>query len=324
MLPVNHSGTKPVRSGLITIDVEPDNVWQNTQSRSLNNLAGLQRFHQLCVRFGIRPTYLITYSVATDARAAQVLEGMLTCGECEIGMHAHFWETPPLTEMDIEGPAWVGPHYPVDVLAAKLATLHQAITKQFGPPTSHRAGRWGFDARQVGMLSELGVTSDTSVTPGINWRQTGVLDYTTANVAPYYLSHEDITRSGSSEILEVPCTIKPGLVLPALFRNRLTHRLLTKIGFSPQWLRTSPGADIGRMLGLCQWAIESKLPINIMSHSSEFLEKGSPYWRSADDIEEHFAQFEVLFKWWAANDVRSLTLSQYRKVFSAPIGTSGQ
>lgn len=79
-------------AGLVTIDVEPDNVWANTHSRSFANIAHLPRFDALCQSYGIRPTYLVSWSIANDKANARILESLLKQGKCEIGVHPHLWK----------------------------------------------------------------------------------------------------------------------------------------------------------------------------------------------------------------------------------------
>ena len=74
---------------MVTIDVEPDNVWGNTQSNSLLNIENLKRFHKLCMKLDIRPTYLVTYSVVADKNSCDILESFIAEGNCEIGVHPH-------------------------------------------------------------------------------------------------------------------------------------------------------------------------------------------------------------------------------------------
>ena len=82
---------------LIGIDTEGDNQWDAAARRDqrFENIYALSRLHDLFARHGARPTYVITYPVATDPRSRDVLQGLLTRGDCEIGAHHHAWETPP-------------------------------------------------------------------------------------------------------------------------------------------------------------------------------------------------------------------------------------
>ncbi len=192
----------------------------NTHSKALKNVEFLPVFHRLCQEFGVRPTYLVSWSVASDKVCSSILENLLSSGDCEVGIHPHLWETPPFIKQDSSNNAWVGLDYTSEVLEAKLTTLTDFITKRFGRPTSHRAGRWGIDARQVNMLLSLGIRVDSSIIPGIDWSDTGILDHTYAPLKPYYLGTENIFEAGNGELLEVPCTKKHGVKLIGWEKNR--------------------------------------------------------------------------------------------------------
>src|SRR5258708_12605748 len=82
---------------LVGIDTEGDNQWDAAAraNQRFENIYALRRLHALFARHGVRPTYVITYPVATDPRSAQVIRALKAGGDCEIGAHHHAWETPP-------------------------------------------------------------------------------------------------------------------------------------------------------------------------------------------------------------------------------------
>ena len=88
---------------LVGIDTEGDNQWDAAAraNQRFENLYALPRLHALFARHGVRPTYVITYPVATDPRSAEVLRELQAGGDCEIGAHHHAWETPPCTAEDV-------------------------------------------------------------------------------------------------------------------------------------------------------------------------------------------------------------------------------
>lgn len=299
-------------AGIVTIDVEPDNVWVDTHSRSLRNVEHLPFFHRLCQNYGVRPTYLVSWSVAKDDVCASILERLLSYGDCELGIHPHLWETLPIVEQDSSGKAWVGPDYIKEVLEAKLTSLVNLIKKLFGAPLSHRAGRWGLDTRQIDVLTSLGVRIDTSVIPGIDWSSTGIVDYTHAPLLPYFMSTEDICRSGATELLEVPCTIKPGLRLFGCENIRYFSAAINRFGLRNKWLRAAPKVSAHNLLDVCSWANGRMPQLNLMSHSSEFMAGGSPYWCTDADVAQHFDVYHKIFSWWQKNGIEPKTLSEFR------------
>ena len=64
---------------LVGIDTEGDNQWDAAAraNQQFENIYALPRLHALFARHGVRPTYVITYPVASDARSADVLRGLL-------------------------------------------------------------------------------------------------------------------------------------------------------------------------------------------------------------------------------------------------------
>jgi len=52
-----------------------------------------------------------------------------------------------------------------------------------------------------------------------------------------------------------------------------------------------------------------------MSHSSEFMAGGSPYWRNEGDISRHLAAYERLFCWWRDHRVKPMTLAEFAAIW---------
>ena len=88
---------------LVGIDTEGDNQWDAAAraNQTFENIYALPRLHALFARHGVRPTYVITHPVASDARSPRSCARLLARGDCEIGAHHHAWETPPCTPEDV-------------------------------------------------------------------------------------------------------------------------------------------------------------------------------------------------------------------------------
>lgn len=261
------------------------------------------------MEYGIRPTYLVTHSVANNPESCNIIEALLATGYCEIGAHAHFWETPPLVPIDIQ--PCMGTQYEAEVLEQKLDQLTTLLVSRFGKMRSYRSGRWGFDGRQLKFLETRGYCADSSVTPGLEWSITGAPDYGRSPLLPYHPDPNDITRRGLSKIWEIPCTIKPGLSFGGLERTCLARKVLNKISWGPTWLRCSNTISSNTLCHICDWAIERLPHVNLMTHSSELCPGTSPYWQSLEDIERQYNMFRAVFSWWLKNDVKPLTLSDF-------------
>src|SRR5258708_17000756 len=88
---------------LVGIDTEGDDQWDAAAraNQRFENIYALPRLHALFARHGVRPTYVITYPVATDPQSAEVVRRLTDAGDCESGAHHHAWETPPCTAEDV-------------------------------------------------------------------------------------------------------------------------------------------------------------------------------------------------------------------------------
>jgi hypothetical protein len=314
---------------VITLDTEPDNEWGRPRSPTTQNARFVPRFHELCLRHGLRVTYLMTLEMAEDDFLREYLLPRRRAGECEIGAHLHPWNTPPLvqvTEDDLRHHPYPF-EYPPEVQEAKLATLVTAIERQYGArPTSYKAGRWGLDGFHAGLLERAGIRVDTSVCPGVNWgpskgdpRRSGGPNYTAAGVLPYRLSRENVCRPGDLSVWEVPPTIVffsalgrwvPG-VQTLYRRHRLVRRLFDRKRLGTQWLRPYPYMTVERLKRVMTLARRTRTPVlNLTFHSSELMPGGSPYNPTAESIESLYSRLDAFFAHLRSVGVESATLTE--------------
>lgn len=325
-------GSSP--SFLVTIDTEGDDVWARRSSVTTRNAGCLPRFQALCEAYGLRPTYLTNWEMAESGEFQEFARDVIDRDAAEIGMHLHAWNTPPIEPLTADDHRHL-PYlieYPRAQMAAKIEALTEKLRGTFGVPvTSHRAGRWGFDATYAQLLVEHGYRVDCSVTPHLSWASSpgdparaGGPDYTGFPADPYRLDLDDIRREGSSPLLELPVTTfrqsYPGAVerlrrrasgLPERVVNRLFPRAL--------WIR--PNGRNGRQLPrLVERAVSARRPyLQFMLHSSELLPGGSPTFRSARSVEGLYADMERLFEA-AAGRFQGRTLAEYHDLWVASRG----
>src|SRR5205809_5444204 len=109
---------------LVGIDTEGDNQWDAAAraNQTFENIYALPRLHALFARHGVRPTYVVTYPVASDAPSAQVLRALQARGDCEIGAHHHAWETPPCSDDDVRRHPYAS-NLPLSQFVAQLGHL---------------------------------------------------------------------------------------------------------------------------------------------------------------------------------------------------------
>jgi hypothetical protein len=321
---------------LVAIDTEGDNQWSADARRhqTFENLYALGRLHDFFERHGVRPTYVITHPVATDARSAEVLRALLRRGTCEVGAHHHAWETPPCTAADIARHPYAM-SLPLDQFDAQLRSLTDAIAGGIGVrPVSYRSGRFGLSASHVSSLERAGYLVDSSVAPLFYEPHKHGPDFVGAPLHPYFLSYDDATRAGTSDLLELPISAALNRRVPA-FAERwyarapspyMTKRVLRWLRVAHvRWLRPSySSAD--EMIGLARQLVARGAPIlNLLFHSSEAIAGGSPYNRTEAELAAFFDRLSKVLTV-ATRDLHAdaMTFAEYRARFMGAAGAAAR
>ena len=132
---------------VVTVDAEEDQ-WglAPPSAASVTNIQQIPALQKVFYDHHIVPTYLLTYPVANDEKAAAVFRDLLDAGQCEIGMHCHPWNTPPYEETINRRNTML-----CNLLASlqrdKVRRLQELIAKQFDRPPS------GLSERAMGIWS---------------------------------------------------------------------------------------------------------------------------------------------------------------------------
>jgi hypothetical protein len=292
---------------LVGIDTEGDNQWDAAAraNQRFENIYALPRLHALFARHGVRPTYVITYPVATDARSAEVLRSLQAGGDCEIGAHHHAWETPPCTAEDVRRHPYAS-NLPLAQFEQQLASLTGAITAAVGErPVSYRSGRFGFSAAHVAALERQGYLVESSVAPLFYEAHKKGPDFVEAPLRPYYLAYDSATTPGTSGVLEVPVSAALNRRWPRRLqyqyarapRPYTTKRILRKLGIAHvRWLRPSY-SSLEDMIALATGLARDRQPVlNLLFHSSEAIVGGSPYNRTDAELAAFCDRLERFFE----------------------------
>lgn len=293
---------------LVAIDTEGDNQWSAEARRhqTFQNTRELTRLHDFFARHRVRPTYVVTWPVATDEASAETLRNLLARGDCEVGAHHHAWETPPCAPEDVDRHPYALA-LPDAQFDAQLASLTTAITEGVGTrPVSYRSGRFGFSARHVSSLEAQGYRVDSSVTPLFYEAHKGGPDFVDAPLAPYFLAYDSATRPGSSAVLELPVSAALNRRVPRWVERAYgrtpwpyqTKRALRLARIATvRWLRPSytSAAD---MKALARQLVAGGVPIlNLLFHSSEAIVGGSPYNKTAGELDAFFDRLADLLRY---------------------------
>ncbi len=299
-------------SFIITIDTEGDDLWSCPRTITTRNSAYLPRFQSLCERHGLAPTWLVNWEMARCPVFLEFARDVQRRATGEIGAHLHAWNSPPivpLTDDDYRHQPYLV-EYPDHVLREKLRVLDGELRDSFASRIrSHRAGRWAMDGRYARALVELGYDIDCSVTPHVSWRRykgapqgSGGSDYRDFPEEAYWIDLDDLSRPGSSPLLEVPLTVvyHRNAILEGLRRRfdeaTLVRRALERIAPSRSWLRPS-GRNLSDLLDILERAqTENRRYVELILHSSELMPGGSPYFPDAASIERLYDDLQALFE----------------------------
>lgn len=123
--------TLPELNLIVTIDVEEDNWGFASCESFVENIRMIPRLQNIFDRYGIKPSYLVTYQVASCDWAVDIFSDILSQNKCEIGAHLHPWNTPPLTEVINERNSMLK-NFSYELQIAKLKVLTDKIESAFG------------------------------------------------------------------------------------------------------------------------------------------------------------------------------------------------
>jgi len=319
----------------ITIDTEEDH-WNNYRrhNNKIKNLEGIPRLQNLFNRYGAIPTYLINYPVVTNAEAMHILLRFLDSGQCDIGMHCHPWNTPPLTE-ELNHKNTMLCNLPPSLQRAKLENLHETISRTIGKPSiCFRAGRWGFAEETAKCIQDLGYLIDTSVTPYTAWTHIHGPDFSEIAAWPYRFDPDNITlKKNSGSLLEIPASIgfiqknqklcarvRKWIINNDLHRYRiypLRYRILPIIEklriLDYRWLSPERNDGCG-MTRLANFLINRGHRIlNMFFHSTALLPGNMPSIRTQNDLDNFYKDIEIFLKYAVENNMIFLPLSKAAK-----------
>lgn len=313
----------------IGIDTEGDNQWsrESRVAPTYKNIHALPRLDDLFNRCGARPTYLITYPVATDPGSADTVGRLAERGHCEIGAHHHVWETPPCDSSDSEGLPYAL-EIPLDKFTRQLEQLTAAVARTAGySPVSYRSGRYGFHASHTAVLERAGYLVDTSVHPLLYEAYRGGPDFVDAPLTPYFLAHDSAVRAGTSSLLEVP--------LSAALSRSLPQWIVRTYGRAPWPYHTKRVLRLARIVKLLslrpsyssleemkrlarRMAADNAPVLNVMFHSSEAIVGGSPYNRTEGELNGFLERLEDFLRFAVVElHARPVTLSEFRNAWTS-------
>jgi hypothetical protein len=283
---------------LVVVDTEEEFDWSKPHSRAetrVDHIKHQDRAQNIFERYGVRPTYVVDYPVASQEAGYQPLRDWLVGDKCQIGAHLHPWVNPPFDEELSLGNSYPG-NLPPALEKAKLACLTTLIEANFGVrPTIYRAGRYGIGPATGAILEELGYEIDSSVVPYTNFRRDQGPDFSDFDTGPFWFGPKE-------RVLEMPLTVawygqlngfgkqlQPFLMstlglalhLPGLLAR---SRLLERIRLTPE------GASFAELKRLLDAMLSAGERLFIFSYHSPSLVPGNtPYVGTESELQRFLA-----------------------------------
>jgi len=284
---------------LIVVDTEEEFDWARPFSResvSTRTIPAQALAHRIYDRFGIVPTYVVDYPVATDPAALRFLRGLKDAGKAEIGAHLHPWVTPPHLE-EVSARNSYHCNLPPELERAKLAALTEAIAQGFGArPTIFKAGRYGYGPATGRALADHGYRIDCSFVPHTDFSGDGGPDFRGRPDRPHWLPEG---------LLEIPLSVGflgavPGLGgrAAALFDSPAAARLripsaLARSGLLARSRLTPEGTPPDEQCRLIEAMIaRGHRTFSLTYHSPSLAPGHTPYVRSEEDLARFLAAIE--------------------------------
>jgi hypothetical protein len=289
----------------ISVDTEEDNWEPATRGITTANIREIPRLQRLFERVGARPTFFVTYQVASDPSAAAIFREVAASKSVEVGAHLHPWNTPPLEGREERHSMLC--QYPPDSQGRKIVRLKETLHDNVGvDATAFRAGRFGLGNDTLGVLEQAGFRVDSSVTPLLSWRDYGGPSFLHAPLRVYRPSATDpCAPVPTGKLVEVPLTIgftrfrqsywktlakslygplAQTLRLPGVMNHALDLR---RVILSPE---TDTASD---MLAVSRRIIEEGgRHLHMFFHSNSLVPGLTPFVRTTGELEGLYASIE--------------------------------
>ncbi|MBR3099245.1 MAG: hypothetical protein IKH18_06710 [Clostridia bacterium] len=300
---------------IITVDTEGDNLWawKPGDIISTNNSRFIDRFQTLCESFGFIPVYLCSYEMIMDDHFCSYISQKANNQLCEIGMHLHAWNSPPLFEINnIYGGQPYITEFTREQMFEKHIWLKEFITRRTGViPVSYRSGRWATNSVLFSVLDEIGIKVDCSITPGITMEKCPGM---TVNSGNSYVGFPSKPYKLTEKLIEVPMTTK---LIHRFSGTSLKNKIGNMIKGKQFWLRPAVHEFEDMTFLIRQIETDQTPYLEFMIHSSELMPGGSPYGKDQDSVERIYDRITQLFRY-VSRDYVGISLQDY---YSEIIGT---
>ncbi len=300
---------------IVTIDTEcdKDSNWEIPQPMSFLNIE-IQKTLLMPIfnKYKIIPTYLLSPEVLLDESSVKLLK---TINEASFGTHLHEEFLDPNAKKNVNRTSNIQANLSYDIEYKKIKNLTDLFYEKFNfYPKSFRSGRFGSSSYTCQILEELGYIVDSSVTPykTLYFQNNIKINKWHVGIEPYF----EKSNKNEKGILQVPLTLinrdfekLPKFILKHLeTKQTYLKRIFRKLGYisKTEWLRpyrtNGDGLiNIANHVILNHFKTTDFAILNIMFHSNELLEKGSPYCQTKEEVKFFLDSLDELFNYISNN-----------------------
>jgi hypothetical protein len=302
---------------IVTVDTEEEFDWSAPFTRDrhgMTHIASIDHFQQLCDANFVRPAYLVDYPVASDDGAVALLGAYTAQGRADVGVQLHPWVNPPFDEEPGVHNSYAC-NLPPDLERAKLTALYELIVARFeNRPQIYRAGRYGAGKNARRILTDLGMSLDSSVRSLFDYSGQGGPNFAECPLDPYWIEE--------GKLIELPLTSVFAGMLKAggkglfsrAFAASSSRGLLARTGLLERIALTPEGIPIDKAIKAVDIALEQNVPIlNFSFHSPSLAVGHTPYVRSEADLEDFYHWWTTMFAHLAARGVKPTHVEEIRK-----------
>lgn len=274
----------------IVVDTEEEFDWSapfDRRQTEVGHMRHLGRLQTVCEAWGLRPTYVIDYPIATQAPAIEALAPLLRDGRALVGAHLHPWVSPPHEEAVTAHNSFPG-NLPAGLERRKLSLLRDSIEATFGTrPRIYKAGRYGIGPDTFASLEALEFEVDLSPSPPFDYRPAGGPDFSRRGLQPEWVGP---TR----RVLSIPNT---GALIGRFPHHGLHARaasapaalrlpgILARLGIVERLNLSPEGHRASDMTRLVRWLLDRGQRLFVLSlHSPSITPGNTPYVRSEGDL----------------------------------------
>jgi hypothetical protein len=292
------AGSAPIL--FVVVDTEEEFDWAAPLSRErtgVDHMLRIGRIQSIFDRYGVKPTYVIDYPVASQPNGFTPLREIAQSGRCTIGAHLHPWVTPPMAE-DVNGANSFTCNLPVALQKEKLEAVADAIRRNLGVEARvYKAGRYGIGRSTIELLDALGFDVDQSIMPHYDFSAERGPSFRRFTADPFLFgprrtlalpcSCAYVGAAGRAAPLLYDLAVSPSVAwtrLPGILtRARLADRLvLTPEGFSADDMKRVARALVGRG---CR-------TLTMSLHSPSVEPGHTPYVSSEQEMKHFFGRIE--------------------------------